>query len=392
MRLHNILPIMAAVLCMGASPAARGEGTTTTDKAKFSVRPAGRLLIDGALYASPQKEDFKDGAAIPDVRLGAKMGYGKWSATIEVGLAYGKVGMREMYLQYDFNDKHSLRAGNYIHQYGLQSYCGSSSKCTMEEPVSNAIFAEGYLLGVGYTYSGSRFFAAASAHVEPSAMTEVLTPDKFTKEGYGFLTRLLYRPVHSDGVLLQAGISGGFATPQLSGSPDTHDAFTFKARFPTRVTQVTALETTVDHAGNLWKFTPELMLSYGRVALESQYYFNRVNRKGGLHAYTGQGAYVTVRGLILGDRNYGYNAHFGGFTSPGKGTLEAVLSYNYTDATCAEAGLYGGHLNDFSVTCNYYINKYVTARLHYSRTHTWGNPTVGNKDLNAFMARVQVMF
>ena len=81
-----------------------------------------------------------------------------------------------------------------------------------------------------------------------------------------------------------------------------------------------------------------------------------------------------------------------GLATPKKGSLECVLSYNYTSLTDASAGIYGGRLNDLSCTFNYYINKYMIARLHYSYTHTWDRAGVGSMTLNGFMARLQIIF
>lgn len=358
---------------------------------KFSIKPTGRILLDGALYASPQKDQFKDGVAIPDVRLGAKMEYGNWKAKIDVGFAYGKVGLKDLYMEYDFKPNMIIRAGSFIHQYGLQSATSSSMKPTMEEPVSNAVFNDARQLGVMFQYSGDHYLGTASLHAEPSATTYVLKPTQFTQEGYGIRTRQVWRPLADDGKVVQIGVSGAFGTPQRSGDPDTHDKFQFKSNFPTRVAQITAIDATVDHAMNLWKFTPELLLNYGRVALESQYFFQQVNRRDGLHHYTAQGAYVTLRGMLIGN-GYTYSMMDGGLATPAPKTLECVVDYNYTKLSDAKAGVFGGRLNDLSVTFNYQINKYMIARLHYSYTHTWDRAGVGPMSLNAFMARLQVIF
>ena len=55
---------------------------------KLSVKPTGRILMDGAVYMGGNgdikndEEDtkFVDGVAIPDLRLGVKASYGKWKA------------------------------------------------------------------------------------------------------------------------------------------------------------------------------------------------------------------------------------------------------------------------------------------------------------------------
>ena len=309
--MKKIFTAAMALLCAAATAYAEGG-----DESKFSIKPTGRILLDGALYASPQKEMFKDGAAIPDVRLGAKMSYGKWDAKIDVGFADAKV------------------------------------KASMEEPVSNAVFNDSRQLGVMFVHYGDKFLATASAHVEPSSTKVILAPTQFTQEGYGFRSRLVYRPVHSDGKTVQVGFSGGFASPQRridADGVDVHDGFQFKSNFPTRVTQVTALDAVVDHSMNLWKFTPELLLSYDRVALETQYFFQQVNRRQNLPHYRTQGAYATLRGLILGDK-YGYAMYDGGLATPN--------------------------------------NK----GQHYSYPYVWNRAGADPTTLNGFMARLQVIF
>lgn len=360
------------------------------EKSKFEVRPTGRILMDGGVFISPEKELFKDGFAIPDARLGVKMKYGKWDAKVDVGFAYGKVGLKDIYIGYALNDKMNLKIGSFIHQFGLQSATSSSMKPTMEEPISNAIFNDPRQLGVQYEYSGDKFLATLSYHMEPSATTFVLRPEQFTQEGYGIRSRLVYRPFHNYGKMFQIGISGAFATPQRHGDPDQHNAFEFRANYPSRIAQISALEADVTHAKNLFKLSPEILFCYDRFALESQYYWVNVNRRNNLNAFHASGAYVTLRGLLLG-RSYSYSMWDGGIATPAPKTLELVLDYNYTKLSDAKVGIFGGRLNDISATLNYQINKYMIARLHYSYTYTWdGAPNPAN--LSAIMARLQVIF
>lgn len=382
---------LGLAILASASMNMNAQDASGETKTKFEIKPTGRILLDGAGLISPQSEMFKGGVAIPDVRLGVKMKYGKWDAKIDVGFAYGKIGLKDLYIGYTFNPENKLQIGSFIHQFGLQSATSSSMKPTMEEPVSNTVFNDSRQLGIQYEYNGPKFLATASLHAEPSATTYLLTPNQFTHEGYGIRPRLVYRPWHEPGKMLQVGISGAFATPTRNGDPDTHDLFTFKSNFPVRVTQVTAIDAKVDQSKNLFKLSPELLASYGPVALESQYFWVNVNRRNGQKAFVGQGAYVTLRGLLLG-QNYTYDSWGGGIATPAPKNLELVLDYNYTTLTDRSCGIYGGRLNDFSATLNYYINKYVIARLHYSYTHTWDGPQNGPISLNAIMARLQIIF
>lgn len=382
--MKKILLPAIALACMAPAFA------QTDDSPKLKISPTGRILLDGALYSGNTHDLFKPGIEMPDARVGVKASYGKWNAKIDIGYAYGKVGLKDIYMQYNFDEHNLIRGGNFIHQYGLQSATSSSMKCTMEEPASNEVFNAPRQLGVMYEYSGDKVLATASFHVEPQSV--FLNPNQMGKEGYGVLSRVIARPVHSDGKTIQFGISGGFATPQYDSDEElNHHSFTIAGNFPTRVSKVKAVSATVDNAMNMFKFTPELLLSYNRVALEAQYFFNRYNRRDHIHAFTGQGAYVTARGLLKGDR-YGYNMLDGGLATPDPGNMELVLSYNYTTLTNPSAGVFGGRVNDVSATFNYYINKYMLFRFRYSYTHRWDSNIGPKVDLSAFQARLQIIF
>ncbi|MEE1022959.1 MAG: porin [Muribaculaceae bacterium] len=366
---------------------------TASETEKLKLSPVGTILLDGALYASPQKEEFPDGVAIPDVRLGVAASYGRWSAKIEAGYAYGKVLLKDVWMQYTFSSTDYIRAGLQMQQFGYQNSTAACMKPTMIEPISNTIFNEPHMIGVQWIHSADRYYTALAAHVEPRSASMITGRDEMTQQGYGVRTRLVGRPFHDEGRMLQVGFSGAFLTPQYSkrNGADEHDSFSFGANFPTKVTQVSALSATVDHAMNLWKLTPELMACYGRVALESQYFFMQVNRRQSLPAYRAYGAYASLRGIILG-RDYTYNMGLAGIDTPRKGSLEAVACYNYTSLSDIGASILGGRVNDVSVGLNYYFNRYIIGKVRYSYTHAWDRPGMPRTDFNAFQVRLQMIF
>ncbi len=359
---------------------------------KLQVSPSGRILMDGALYASPQKELFPDGVAIPEVRLGAKFKYGNWSASMDVCYAYAKIGLRNMWIEYGFNDHSAIRFGNFIHQFGLHA-TSTSLKSTFEQPLANALFTPSLQMGAMYVNYSKHFFGAVSAHVESNARTNIMNSPSFNQQGYGFLTRLVWRNAAPDRPVFQTGISGGFATPQrhLVGDVDVHDGFAISANFPTKVAQVEAIGTTVANSKNLFKLSPELLLSYDRFALESQYFFQQINRRGGLHAFRAQGCYATLRGIIFGDR-YSYVSSTALVSNPKNKTLECVLNYNYATLSDSKAEIWGGRSNSFNVTFNYYFNPYITGRLNYTYTHVWNREGHDPMTLNGFQARLMLLF
>lgn len=368
------------------------SGIHADDAPKLQVSPSGRILMDGALYASPQKDMFPDGVAIPEVRLGAKFKYGKWSASIDACYAYAKVGLRNMWIEYGFNDHSSIRFGNFIHQFGLHT-TSSSMKSTFEQPLANALFTPNLQLGAMYVNYSKHFFGAVSAHVESSARTEIMNAPLFNQQGYGLLTRLVWRKAEKDSPVFQAGISGGFSTPQrhIVGNEDVHDGFAISANFPTKVAQVEAIGTTVGNSKNLFKLSPELLLSYDRLALESQYYFQQINRRMDLHPFRAQGCYATLRGIIFGDR-YSYVSSTALVSNPKNKTLECVLDYNYATLSDVKANIRGGRANSFNVTFNYYFNPYITGRLNYTYTHVWDREGHDPMTLNGFQARLMLLF
>lgn len=366
------------------------------DEPQFKAFPTGRVLIDGALYASPEKELFKDGMAIPEARVGVRMNYGKWSSWIDVGIAYGKIGLRNMWINYDFDKKNSIRIGNYIQPYGLNSTTTLSNKCTFEQPLAAAIYTPGILLGMMYNFKNPSFWAAGSFHVESSALTNVMNYPQYTQQGYGILTRLIWRDKNSfspGNLILQAGISAGFATPErtLVDDVDVHNAFAISGTYPTKVTTLTAIGTTVDKAMNQFKFTPELVIAYKRLALEASYFFQSINRRQHLKNYVSQSGFITLRGVLFGG-DYTYDGDIAYITNPKKNALELVLNYNYATLSDPRVSIFGGRANSFNATFNYYFNPYVTARLNYTYTHTWNRSGYDPTILNGFQARIMVMF
>ena len=333
---------------------------------------------------------MKSGAAIPDFRVGVSFSYDKWKAKIDVGYAYGKIGMKDVIVEYGFNKKNFLRGGYFIHQYGFQSSTSSSFKETMEEPQSNAAFNNDRTLGLMYEHNGDKFLGTFSFIVETDAMKQ--TTDVIGNEAVGAQTRLLYRPYTERGKMFQVGISGGIEGARYSSEEEKrHKQFTLSTRWPTRVAKVTSQVAEVTDAKTMYKFSPEVMYSYGRFAVIGQYFLNSITRDKGLSTFTGSGTYVTLRGLIKG-RNYAPNMVDGGIATPDPGNMEICLQYNYTDLTDTSAGIYGGYLNDWALCYNYYINKYMIWRVRASWTKVTNRADIANNECTILETRFQVKF
>lgn len=363
--------------------------TNAQEENTLKIRPTGRILLDGGLYHS-DNQDFADGIAMPDFRIGTKVCYGKFKAKIDLGYAYGKVCLKDIYVQRELTSHSLLRVGNFVHQFGLQSSTSSSMKVSMEEPTSNEAFFNSRLIGAMYIYDKNSFFATASLHAECAALKK--RTNELGKMGYGAMSRMVFRPLRKDGALFQIGISGAYEMPRYNENKElSHNSFALGANFPTRIARVRALDALVKDAKYLFKFSPEMVAAYGPVALETQYYYLQVNRENDFQHYNASGAYGLLRGLIIGG-NYKHSHCACGIATPSAGSLECVLGYNYTDMSDATAEIYGGRLNDVSFTVNYYLNKYMIWKLRYSYTRTTNRRGFENQTLNALQTRFQIIF
>ena len=371
-------------------PAAEtGTDIVSPEQPKVRFRPVGRILLDGAVYG-PDGDGFTDGVQIPDLRAGVAVDYGRWSAMIDVGFGYFKLSLKDIYIQYRFDKDNAIRAGYFFHQFGLQTSTGGANKCDIVTPVSDSYWGSmSRNLGVMYTLSKPRFFMGASLLLGNS---NNITDDGITRVGVGGLGRFVWRPLAETGRIAQVGVSAWYQSPTHKRNAEgvsQPGSFTLSSNFPTQGGREKMIGATITNAGNQFKMTPELLLSLDRFALESQYYYMNVNRIGMPH-YQAQGCYAWLRCLLLGQREYTYSSGVAGIANPGPKTLEVVAGYDYVNAGYRD--IRGGISNDWSLTLNYYFNRYVTARLGYRYSYVRDSSVCPDRHVNILQMRLQFKF
>ena len=83
---------------------ATATNTKAQDEPKLEVKPTARILFDAAyINADHQEDDLKSGVGVPDIRVGLGFTYGQWKGKIDMGYAYGKVNMKDVWMQYTFD-------------------------------------------------------------------------------------------------------------------------------------------------------------------------------------------------------------------------------------------------------------------------------------------------
>lgn len=358
---------------------------------KVEIKSVGRIHFDGGvLGANNYHNQFVSGVALADFRAGLVMRYGQWKSKIEMGYANQALSVKDVFIEYDF-DKHTLlRGGYFLHQFGMQSVFGASAKIAMEEPLSNSAFYNSRLLGLMLQHQKDKFFGTLSLFAENEAIKQ--STDKTGSQGMGMMSRLLYRLHREEGNIFHVGISGAFETPRYNKDAAlNHSSYILKTSFPTRIARVTAQEATINNATFLYKFSPEVLFAKGRWGLEAQYYYLNANRKSGFEAFDASGAYAMVRAIIKGSP-YAYVNADGVMATPKAGSMELVAGYDYTDLSNSKAGILGGRLNDYSLTFNYYINKYVIWRVRTSYTSVGYRADKENTNLGLIETRLQIKF
>lgn len=275
--------------------------------------------------------------------------------------------------------------------------------------------------------------------------------------GYGASTRLLGRYM-CDGFAIHAG--GGFsyrrpdANGFASGSDDFNRKVNVSSALETNVDQTKLLGKDINNVKNTFKYAAELMASYRNVYLTAEYIYANNKRERDwesmhnaiLGTFMGQiaptqAAYKTLMGgdpdvnikgmtvqagVLLRGGNYRYNYTDALMERPGKGSIELVARYNYTDmnnivagSQFIDGGFYsdmsamgisahtlaalgmsngswvGGKVNSFTLGLNYYFTKYIYAKVQYNYQrldNRYNIPLSLDKNLHALQARIAFEF
>ncbi len=368
-------------------------GLFAQNEPKLETKLSGRILMDAGVMHSTDKDlnnKLNSGVAIPDARIGLCATYGKWKAKVDIGYARQKLSLKDINIDYNFDSENLVRVGYFVHQFGLQSATSSSFKISMEEPEANQAFFNNRLLGAMFKHSGELFHATASVFAENDAMKN--STDKIGNEAWGVLSRLVYHPLTERGKILHVGISGGYESPRYNDKEQlNHKSYTLRASFPTRIAKVSIQSATIADAKALWKFTPELTAALGNLGVEAQYYYVDVTREKALPKFHAWGAYGNLRFLVKG-KGYTYTRSDAGIATPDPGAMELVAAYNYSTLTDRKAGILGGTVNDWSLTFNYYLNKYMIWRVRGSISRATENQAFNDNTFSVLETRLQIKF
>lgn len=372
----KILLLLLFIFQMFLFTPLRAQGFVVSKTNNFEWRLMGRVFFDGGVFFN-DNAGLGNGFQINDLRLGTQILFLQdWNVKIELGYGDEKISLKDVYINYKAGE-HNIRLGYYHEPFGVDRI-GSTNFKFIETSSADKTFGSSRKLGVSYIYNQTYF----------NFMGGVFSDGNINKanqlnQGYTLSGKFIGRPVAGDGRLLHLAVAprfssnseeirfnGGAPTSLLSGEDN---------RF---------VSATIDRVINQWKMEAELIAIYRKWYVEGHYLIAHVNRAG-VENYNGQGGYVQGGYMILGEKQ-NYNPVTGMVANAAPKSLEILCRYNRTNLN--DAGIMGGRLSDVSVAMNYFINKYIAARINYVHVMTSDNAPAGADDFDLVQARLQFAF
>lgn len=340
----------------------------------FRWRLIGRVFFDGGvLNADSTQTSFQ----VNDIRLGTVIRFmDHWEAKIELGYGDSKISVKNMFLNYSRGD-YAVRLGYHFEPFG-NARVGTSNYRFMTDATSDQALGNKRKLGISYSYN--REWVNLMAGVFSDGDIEKSKP---LNQGYSLAAKLVGRPVMKDKKLIHIGVA-----PRFNSSSDE---VSFAAGAPTDLLSKkdnTLVQANVSQVINQWKLDLELILLYNKWYFQGQYFQAHLNRFA--HPdYNALGGYAQVGYMILGAK-HNYNPVTGMIVNPAPKSLEVLMRYNQVDLN--DAGIRGGRMTDISLGMNYFINKFVAAKINYTRMMPGNTSLKGDKDFDVVQARVQFNF
>lgn len=371
MTMRNIL---LSLLLLGALQAcAQGEKSPNDG---FRWKVIGRVFFDGGVFMNDTL-GFGHAFHVNDIRLGSVVNFAeRWEAKIELGYGDSKISLKDVYLGYAFRDHH-FRLGYQYEPFG-NARVGTSNYRFMQNATADNVFGDSRKLGISYSRDYKRVNVMAGVFSGGDMQGNVKMD-----QGYSLAAKVIGRPWMGERKLLHLAVAPRFSSGQ--------ETVTFNGGVPTTLLNKSEngfVNASVDQVINQWKLDLECIVLYRKWSLQGQYLFSHLNRRG-TENFNGQGGYVQAGYLILGEQ-HNYNRQTGMIGNPGKGSLELLVRYDRVDLN--NGGVRGGELSDVTVGLNYFINKYLAAKINYTRMTVGDSSPFAGGNFDLLQARVQFNF
>lgn len=349
--MRNIRMFMVAMM-VGAVP------MTAIASDTLKVKFRSRALLD-ATASGYGKDEVQGYYRLEDFRVGFKANYGKFELKADIGLGGGKVAVKDLLLNYHFNNS-VLSVGNGYEPFSMDMLISTADLRFHQSAASVLAFTNSRKLGVTYHFHDDNWYLATGVYTNNDI--NKLGDEK--KNSLVSTSRVVWRT--QDRLrkrLLHVGGAFSFRTKDVNKDNPmgnvSSDGVT--SMFPSPL-----LEAEIDNMGTELKGLLEALYTSRKVLLQGECFVDRLNRSGGLRHYLAHGGYAQGSYLIVGE-GFDYDEMY---AIPGRPlsdkAVELVVRFNYTNLNDGKSGIYGGEEKDLSVGVNWYLNKYLGVKFNGS--------------------------
>ena len=396
---------------------------------KFRV--GGRVAVDGAYYID-DKTDRSSGFTLSEARLRIFSTFANnFDTKFDIDFAGNKVSIKDLYLRYHVGNNGIIYAGNYAEPFSASNIESTGSMSLMFKSPTIDAMGTGRALGISYRCFGDRYWG------EIGAFSEKLSSQRSEGDkGWSLSTRMLFRHTPEDSDFgFHLGGSFNFRKPDANGfenGKDDHNRiYNVNSSLESVVDETNFLNASIYNADKVFRYGAEVMGFWRNLYLQGEYIGSTTTRNkdweslfkeqlGGLWSYKTMesfkswfgddrninfnGFYVEAGYLLFGG-DYKYNSVDALMSRPGRGALEFVVRYNYTDLDDVDGEWFdgrfyadkasgqpnnsvsGGKVNSFTFGTNYYITKNVIAKVNYNYQKLDSYQFL-DKNLNSIMCRL----
>lgn len=360
--------------------------------ATLTVKPKGRLAIDGAFFKEDNTQ-LSNGVSFTEARIGLSASYKSWSTTIDFGFTENKISPKDIFLQYTINSRSEIIAGHKAEPFGLDAMEGAQNLRFFTGSSATNAFAPGRKVGIAYVYHSSYFWGSAGFFGDGNGMGNRTEGD----DGYAATSRVVFNPFQQEGSIFHIGLAGSYRKADANGineeeNKENSRIIRYSSPLLSHIKKKDFISATITDANYQAKYAIELIGALGPISFQGEYFHSYVKRRNELTSYQANGIYGQISYLLLGGKqSYSSNVARLGQLKPKD--LELVIRYDYTDLDCEEANIFGGKMSDWSVALNYQLNKYISFKMNYSHIKL-GNrsPLAGGEKINVIQGRVLVLF
>lgn len=354
----------------------------------FSFRAGGRIQIDAATYDEDRLR-HNDGTELRRARLFASGTlWQAWTYKLQYDFtATGIDGIQDAFIDYKGFDRWKIRFGHFKEPFSLQNMTSSKYIRFMERGMPH-LFAPGRNIGLAATASGGNWSFSSGIFGEGR---DGSSDDN--DEGYAITARGTYAPMLKEDRIFHLGLS---ASHRITGSTDT---VRFRDRPESHLTDIRLVDTGLIDTDSFSRFAGEVVLVFGPIALEGEYYYLYLEREINRNPDPAFSGYYLQGSWFLTGETLNYSASKGSFgkLSPqgivGKGGIGAwQLALRFSSIDLADEDIMGGE----QMTMTFGLNWFPTPNLRLTANYVdvldvKGGPAAGDEP-SAFQLRAQVEF